>query len=66
MLFGLAPAVAPILGGYLHSFFGWQSVFVFLTLFGAVILTASAISLPETLTREARTPFIRLRWRAAT
>jgi len=57
MLFGLAPAVAPILGGYLHSFFGWQSVFIFLALFGAVILAASATSLSETLPREARTPF---------
>jgi DHA1 family bicyclomycin/chloramphenicol resistance-like MFS transporter len=57
MLFGLAPAVAPILGGYLHTFFGWQSVFLFLTLFGAVILVASVMSLPETLPAEARTPF---------
>ena len=57
MLFGLAPAVAPILGGYLHTFFGWQSVFIFLTLFGATLLFVSFATLPETLPAEARTPF---------
>ncbi len=57
MLFGLAPAVAPVLGGYLHSFFGWQSVFIFLTLFGLSLLTACTLVLPETLPTAARTPF---------
>lgn len=57
MLFGLAPAVAPILGGYLHALLGWQAVFVFLALFGGAMLAASARFLPETLPREARAPF---------
>jgi len=34
MVFGLAPAVAPVIGGYLHSAFGWRSVFVFLVAVG--------------------------------
>ena len=33
MIFGLAPAVAPILGGWLEVWFGWQSIFAFLALF---------------------------------
>ncbi len=38
----LAPAVAPILGGYLQALLGWQSTFVILTFFG---LTAVAVVL---------------------
>ena len=57
MLYGLAPAVAPILGGYLHTLFGWQAVFIFLTLVGFVLLVVCAGVLPETLPREARAPF---------
>ena len=57
MLFGLAPAVAPVLGGFLHTAFGWRAVFVFLTLFGAGLLVACWAALPETLPRAARAPF---------
>src|SRR5690606_40073324 len=34
MLFGVAPAIAPILGGFLETWFGWKSVFLFLSAFG--------------------------------
>lgn len=57
MLFGLAPAVAPILGGYLHTALGWQSIFYFLTLLGLVLFAACLFLLPETLPPTARVPF---------
>lgn len=56
MVFGLAPAIAPVIGGYLHVHFGWRSVFVFLTLV-ALLLLATSARLSETHPREARTPF---------
>src|SRR5690606_13891610 len=31
LFFSLAPALAPIIGGYLHDAYGWRSVFWFLT-----------------------------------
>ena len=47
--FGVAPAIAPIVGGLLLVHFGWQSVFVFLTLIGVLLWTISWRLLPETL-----------------
>jgi DHA1 family bicyclomycin/chloramphenicol resistance-like MFS transporter len=47
--FGVAPAVAPIVGALLLVHFGWQSVFVFLTLVGVLLWTISWRLLPETL-----------------
>ena len=57
MLFSLAPAIAPILGGYLHVWFGWYGVFVFLTLLGGSILTLAYHHLPDTLPKEDRQHF---------
>lgn len=57
MIFGLAPAIAPIIGGWLQKLFGWHSIFVFLTLFGAALWTLCAMRLPETLPVEQRQPF---------
>lgn len=54
MVFGLAPAIAPIVGGWLQSAFGWQSVFVFLSLLGVVLLVTAFVALPESLPLEAR------------
>ena len=54
LMFGVAPAIAPILGGYLHEWFGWHSVFWFLFLLGVVLTAWVAIQLPETLAREGR------------
>jgi len=48
MMFALAPAAAPIIGGWLHEWFGWRSVFHFLTLYGAVTVALMIWSLPET------------------
>lgn len=57
MVFGLAPAVAPVIGGYLHTGFGWRSVFVFLAAVGILLLAATWRYVPESLTPEHRTPF---------
>ncbi len=53
MLFGIAPAVAPIIGGVLLGF-GWQSIFIFLALYAAITLWAAVKYLPETMPAEKR------------
>jgi DHA1 family bicyclomycin/chloramphenicol resistance-like MFS transporter len=55
--FGVAPAVAPIVGGWLFVHLGWHSVFWFLTAVGLVLWTANFRYLPETLDRHQRQPF---------
>jgi len=57
MVFGLAPAVAPVLGGWLHVAFGWRATFVFLALFGILMLLACLKLLPESLPPEKRHAF---------
>ena len=52
--FALAPAIAPVIGGWLQSWFGWRSVFIFLTLLTGLLLFASWRWLPETLPLEKR------------
>jgi len=54
MMFGIAPAVAPLVGGILLSLFGWRAIFVFLALFSASLAWATWRYLPETLATEAR------------
>jgi DHA1 family bicyclomycin/chloramphenicol resistance-like MFS transporter len=57
MIFGLAPAVAPILGGWLEVWFGWRSIFVFLALFAALMYAACHLRLNESLPPAHRQPF---------
>jgi DHA1 family bicyclomycin/chloramphenicol resistance-like MFS transporter len=57
MVFGLAPAIAPVLGGYLHMAFGWRSTFVFLFLFGLAMIVLCYRALPESLPPEKRHAF---------
>lgn len=47
--FGIAPAIAPIIGGTLFVHVGWHSIFWFLTGVGAVLWFANYRLLPETL-----------------
>lgn len=54
MMFALAPAVAPVIGGWLQTLFGWRSVFAFLVLSTAVLWFACWKLLPETLAPEKR------------
>lgn len=48
LVFAVAPAIAPVLGAWLHDHFGWRSVFWFLTVFGA-LLTLLTVRIRETL-----------------
>jgi DHA1 family bicyclomycin/chloramphenicol resistance-like MFS transporter len=55
--FGVAPAVAPIVGGWLFVHLGWHSVFWFLTGVGVVLWLANFRLLPETLHPTHKQPF---------
>lgn len=44
----LAPAVAPMFGGYLQVWFGWQASFVALSLFAFVLVILVGFFIPET------------------
>ncbi|MES3001025.1 MAG: multidrug effflux MFS transporter [Pseudomonadota bacterium] len=55
--FGIAPAIAPIIGGWLFVHAGWHSIFWFLTGVGVVLWTANFRLLPETLHIDQRQPF---------
>lgn len=57
MIFALAPAIAPVIGGWLLGWAGWRAIFWFLTVFGALIGLAVLRALPETHPRHARKPF---------
>ena len=39
MIFGFAPAVAPVIGGWIHVTLGWRAVFGFMALFSALHIT---------------------------
>lgn len=54
MMFALAPAIAPVIGGWLQTFFGWRSIFAFLVLSTAALGLACWKLLPETLPPEKR------------
>ena len=55
--FGVAPAVAPIVGGWLFVHTGWHSIFWFLALVGAILWITNFRLLPETLHPSHRQPF---------
>lgn len=55
--FGIAPAIAPIIGGFLFVHLGWHSVFWFLVAVGVVLFAANWKLLPETLHKSERQPF---------
>lgn len=57
MIFSIAPAVAPIIGGWAHVAFGWRAVFAVMTLCGLIFATSAWWKLPETHPPEARVPF---------
>lgn len=57
VLYLAAPAVAPVLGGWLHTWWGWRSVFAFLAGLGLVLFGGVLFGLPETLPVGQRRPF---------
>lgn len=54
LIFAIAPALAPIIGGTIHAFFDWHAIFTFLVLFSAAMWLACWRWLPETLPPERR------------
>ncbi len=55
--FGVAPAVAPMVGGLLYEHVGWHSIFWFLAAVGALLWLGNAMWLPESLHASERQPF---------
>ncbi len=56
MIFGLAPALAPIVGGWLLGAGNWRGIFWFLAVFGTAVLVLVLVALPETHPPGVRTP----------
>lgn len=54
MLFAFAPAVAPVIGGWIHVTLGWHAVFGFMAMFALSLAVGSYLLLPETHPREKR------------
>lgn len=57
MMFAISPAIAPIIGGWLHLWFGWHSVFLFMAGLGLLLFILSYYYLPETHPPVGRQPF---------
>jgi DHA1 family bicyclomycin/chloramphenicol resistance-like MFS transporter len=57
MWFGVAPAVAPMIGGVLFDALGWHAVFWLLVVLGCALGLVNWRLLPETLKPEQRQPF---------
>jgi DHA1 family bicyclomycin/chloramphenicol resistance-like MFS transporter len=57
IFFGIAPAVAPLIGGFLFEWADWHAIFWLLALLGAALWLANWRWLPETLNPEARQVF---------
>jgi MFS transporter, DHA1 family, multidrug resistance protein len=56
MIFGLGPAAAPIIGGWVHTLLGWRAVFGAMACLGLTMLVYTWLHLPETHPVERRTP----------
>lgn len=54
MIFGIAPAIAPIIGGWILGWSDWAGIFWFLVAFSLALLTATFLWLPETYPPVAR------------
>jgi MFS transporter, DHA1 family, multidrug resistance protein len=57
IFFGIAPAIAPMVGGFLFVHADWHSIFWFLVLVGAALVVANWRLLPETLHEDQKQPF---------
>jgi DHA1 family bicyclomycin/chloramphenicol resistance-like MFS transporter len=54
MIFAFAPAVAPVIGGWIHVALGWRGVFGFMVFIGIALALATYLMLPETHPPERR------------
>jgi DHA1 family bicyclomycin/chloramphenicol resistance-like MFS transporter len=57
MMFAVAPAVAPVVGGWVHVAFGWRAVFVMLCVLGFALLVCCYLMLQETHPPQRRVAF---------
>jgi DHA1 family bicyclomycin/chloramphenicol resistance-like MFS transporter len=57
LFFGVAPAIAPMVGGFLFVHADWHAIFWFLTFVGAALLVSNWRLLPETLHKDLVQPF---------
>jgi len=48
MIFGVAPAIAPIIGGWILGWGHWTAIFWFLVAFALLLLLVVSVALPET------------------
>lgn len=48
LVMGVAPILAPLIGGYVALFFGWHAIFAVVSVISALCLAAVYIYLPET------------------
>ncbi len=49
LVMSMAPAIAPVIGGYATAYLGWRSAFALLALLGALAFGLILLRLPETL-----------------
>ncbi len=56
MIFSVAPAIAPIVGGWILGWSDWNAIFWAIAMFTLLVLGACLIWLPETHPPQARTP----------
>jgi len=54
MIFAFAPAIAPIVGGWIHVTLGWRAVFGFMVMIGVSLSLGSFLALPETHPKSKR------------
>lgn len=57
MIFSIAPAIAPILGGWIVTLFDWRAIFLSLLVYSILLFIYCYRRLPETLPPEKRHPF---------
>jgi DHA1 family bicyclomycin/chloramphenicol resistance-like MFS transporter len=57
MIFAVAPALAPIVGGWILGWGSWRTIFWVLAAYGLVLVVLTLTSLPETHPAERRVPF---------
>ncbi len=55
LVMGLAPILAPLVGGQMLKYFGWRSIFWAYVAYGRVLLLVVALGLEESLPLERRT-----------
>ena len=58
IMFSLGPALAPVIGGWVHVWLGWRAVFASMAIYGLILALMVLRRLPETLPQAQRTPLL--------